>query len=74
MLLEIPFRIISLNQFERVNLAGERCYITGESDTRVLLFCPDGDRRIRIVGASDPLREKIAVQENLFTPPSGQNQ
>jgi hypothetical protein len=70
MLLEVPFRIISLNHFERVNLSGERCYITGENDSRILLYCPDGPRRIRVVGASEPVRDRVAVQENLFTPPS----
>jgi len=66
-ILSAPFRLVYQNQFQRADYKGERCYITGQRGTDLLLFCPDVVPRNRIVGAADSDLHRTPVVESIFT-------
>ena len=64
-------RLMFNTDFERVNYAGERCYLLGESSTEKLLHCPDrSPPRNQRVSLSDPTVHRTGVTENVFTGPT----
>ena len=71
LLLEAPYRLLWNNDATRVDLAGERCYVLGEHDSRLLLFCPDRNPpRNQIVDVRDPTVVRLSdPPESIFTPP-----
>jgi Protein kinase domain len=68
---ELPYRLMWRNKFERVTVAGDRCYAIGESAGDVLAFCPDAQppRRNRIVKSGDVSMRREGVVESIFTAP-----
>jgi len=68
---QVPFRLMYQSAFERVDLAGERCYRLGTREDQVLLHCPDvAPPRNRIVPSSDPTLRDRGVVESVFMPAS----
>ena len=57
------------NEFETVNWNGARCYILGERQDDVLLFCPRLDPpRNRIISRRTEKLERLGVKESVFSP------
>jgi hypothetical protein len=70
LLAEAPYRLFWNNATERVDYAGERCYVLGRRDQTVLLYCPDREApRVHPIDASDPAARFTNVRESIFTPP-----
>ena len=68
----LPYRITWHNQFERVEYAGERCYLIGQREGELLLYCADRDPpRNRTISGADPQLSRSGVIESIFTPPDG---
>jgi serine/threonine protein kinase len=69
-LCEWPYRIEWQNKMPRLDVAGERCYRTGEHLEDLLVYCPERTPpRNRIVKRGDPDVRDVGVSENIFTPP-----
>jgi hypothetical protein len=67
--IELPYRILWHNQFERIEIAGTRCYVIGEHADEWLVYCPEMDQpRNRIVARTDPGVHRTGVIESIFTP------
>jgi hypothetical protein len=61
------YRTLSYREFERVEWAGARCYITGQSAGEVLILCPSSDPpRNRTVRQNDPGLRRTGIIENVF--------
>ena len=74
-LLAMPYRLIFMNQSQRADYLGMRCYVTDsvprERPEQFLLYCPDAPiPKVRTArpGPSLILRDEI---ENIFTPRTG---
>ena len=70
LLLDFPYRLIvgHKRDFEAAEWAGERCYILGERQAQMLLYCPDAPvPRNRIVSGSDPSLKRLGVVQDIFT-------
>jgi hypothetical protein len=66
--MQIPYRLLWQADFERVDLAGTRCYETGRSGDQVMLFCPDANPpRNPLVSRDDPRLRSLGFIENVFT-------
>ena len=68
----LPYRLIYDSAFERVDYAGERCYLLGESHDESLVHCPQlSAPRNRTVPRGDPNVRRSGITENIFsgTPP-----
>jgi len=66
---ELPYRLVWKNNFERIGVAGERCYAIGETDRQLLAFCPDVQPpRNRIVARDSPGVQRSGVFESIYTP------
>jgi len=64
---ELPFRSLNYRDFERVDYAGSRCYITGETGGELLILCPAADPpRNRAVRRDDPQLHRMGIIENVF--------
>jgi len=63
-------RLMYSADFERVEYAGERCYVLGESSNDALLHCPDRNppRNLK-VSLSNPAVRRSGVPENVFSGP-----
>jgi serine/threonine protein kinase len=63
----LPHRTFSHRDFERVDFAGTRCYVIGQSADEFLLLCPgSAPPRNRAVRRDDPDLHRSGVVENLF--------
>lgn len=64
---ETPYRTFHHRDFERADVAGERCYIIGESGDELLMLCPGREPpRNRTVQRGDPQLRRLGVIENVF--------
>jgi predicted Ser/Thr protein kinase len=64
----LPYRLMFDNRFERVDYAGERCYVLGESGTESLLHCPDREPpRNQKIKRDDPAVHRAGISESIFT-------
>jgi hypothetical protein len=64
---ELPYRSFNYRDFERVEYASLRCYITGESGDEFLILCPATDPpRNRVVRKADPHLRRPGIIENVF--------
>jgi hypothetical protein len=64
---EWPYRTFSHREFERVEYAGSRCYITGQSGDELLVLCPSNPApRNRVVKRTDPALSRTGIIENVF--------
>jgi hypothetical protein len=69
MLHELPYRILFRNQAERLDAAGERCYLLGSAGDEWLVYCPDAPPpRNRVLKQNDPAVRRTGVVESIFTP------
>jgi serine/threonine-protein kinase len=69
LLLDFPYRLIVAHQrdFEAAVWEGDSCFILGERQAHLLLFCPDAAvPRNRIVRADDPNLKREGVLEDIF--------
>jgi serine/threonine protein kinase len=65
---EWPYRVLYHNEFEAVDFAGNRCYITAETTDQWLVFCPGVDPpRNHIVSRNDSRVRRLGVTENVFS-------
>jgi len=63
-----PYRVFYNTTVERIERAGQRCYMIGEDQNRLLLNCPDLDPpRNRIVSKSDASLHFVGVKESIFS-------
>jgi hypothetical protein len=72
---DAPYRSFNYRDFERVDYAGARCYVIGESGDDFLLLCPGSDPpRDRAVRRDDPRLHRLGIIENVFRGiPAAQN-
>jgi len=67
-----PYRILFQNRFERVSVAGIRCYLINERDREVFLFCPDSaPPRSKVLNLDLTPMDRSGQFESMFTPPFG---
>jgi hypothetical protein len=70
LLIEVPFRLLWRNEALRLDVAGERCYMLGESADEALIFCPDRNPpRNQVIKLNDPAVRRLGPVESIFTPP-----
>jgi hypothetical protein len=71
---EWPYRTFSHRDFERVEYAGARCYITGQTGEEFLVLCPSNPPpRNTVIERTDPALRRTGIIENVFrgvTPPA----
>ena len=68
LMLETPYRF-GWHFAERVDAAGERCYLLGEAAGDGLIYCPDRNPpRNRVINLSDPAVRRIGTAESIFSP------
>ena len=70
LLLDFPYRLIvgHKRDFQAVKWSGESCFMLGERQGHMLLFCPEAPPpRNRIVRADDPNLEKLGFVQDIFT-------
>ena len=66
---EVPYRIVWLSRFEKIDYAGARCYVIGAHADEMLVFCPDtAPPRNRVLTRTDPAIHKLGIVESVFTP------
>jgi serine/threonine protein kinase len=67
LLTEVSYRSLNHRDFERVDYAGSRCYIIGESGQEFLMLCPaSAPPRNRVVQRDDPQLRRLGIIENVF--------
>src|SRR5262249_13232534 len=69
LLLDFPYRLITgkKRDFEAAAWSGESCFVLGERQAQVLLFCPEAAvPRNRIVRADDPSLKRLGVVRDIF--------
>jgi hypothetical protein len=67
LLIAFSYRILTWRDFERVDLAGARCYITGQAGEEFLVLCPASTPpRNRVVGRDEPSLRRLGIIENVF--------
>ena len=65
---EWPYRTFYHNEFERIDYAGARCYIVGDSAQEFLIFCPEkSPPRNQTIRHDDANLRRLGVIENVFT-------
>jgi serine/threonine-protein kinase len=69
-LLAAPYRLFWHNEVEVALFDSRRCYVLGESDAEVRLFCPTLDvPRTRLIARTSPQLEMTGIVESLYTRP-----
>jgi len=64
---QLPYRVMNHREFERVELSGQRCYITGQTAEEFLVLCPGSDPpRNRAVRRDDGALRRLGIIENVF--------
>jgi serine/threonine protein kinase len=72
MMADVPYRLFSYSECERVDLGNLRCYAIGESGDDVLVYCPGSPPpRNRVVKRTDPSLHRLGIVESVFTPQPG---
>jgi Protein kinase domain len=69
-LLDFPYRLLAQGKrsFEAVRWSGDSCFILGERQGHLLLFCPEAETpRNRIVRNDDPGLERLGFIKDIFT-------
>jgi len=69
-LLNFPYRLLVMTKrnFEAVKWSTDSCYILGERQTHLLLFCPEAaPPRNRIVRSDDPNLKHLGFIQDIFT-------
>jgi serine/threonine protein kinase len=69
-LLEMPYRVLFHNAFERADFNESPCYVIGENRIELLLHCPMmPPPRNRIVKRDDPLLKRLGVKRSIYQYP-----
>jgi hypothetical protein len=64
---QLPYRVMNHREFERVDLSGQRCYITGQTSEEFLVLCPGSEPpRNRSVRRDDQTVRRLGIIENVF--------
>jgi hypothetical protein len=64
---EWPYRTFHHRELERADLAGNQCYVSGESGAELLLLCPGSEPpRNHVVARDDPRLRRLGRVENVF--------
>jgi hypothetical protein len=64
---QLPYRVMNHREFERVDLSGQRCYITGQTSEEFLVLCPGSEPpRNRSVRRDDQTMRRLGIIENVF--------
>jgi hypothetical protein len=67
LLIAFPYRILNWRDFERVDLAGNVCYLNGQTADELLILCPNSNPpRNRVVKRDDPTLHRLGIIENVF--------
>ena len=67
--LSLPFRVIYQNKFPVAKWDGQECYVTGERQDDLLLFCPSFQpSRNRVIKKASAGLDYAGRVENIFTP------
>ncbi len=67
----LPHRLMFNNNFDRLDYAGERCYLLGQSGDESLIHCPDlSPPRNRRILRGDPAVQRTGISESIFTGPT----
>lgn len=66
LMLEVPYMLFIQNDRPRSDFGTTRCYRIGARDDEVLLYCPDGQPRVRVVSAGDPQLQPVGTLESIF--------
>ena len=66
-LLCAPYRLVHGSDFQRADFNNQRCYIMGQRDDQLLLFCPDVVPRNHVIGTGDPAFIRTSTVENIFS-------
>jgi hypothetical protein len=67
LLREAPFRTFHRRDLERVDVAGARCYVGGETGIELLVLCPGVEPpRTRVVRRDDPQVRRLGITGNVF--------
>lgn len=69
LLLDFPYRLVvkGKREFEAVKWSGDSCFVLGERQAHLLLFCPEaGTPRNRIVRNDDPNLERLGFVKDIF--------
>jgi hypothetical protein len=66
--LTFPYRVFYQNRFDVATFQGEVCYVTGDRDGQMLLFCPHRtpSRNVRVAKGADGL-QYLGRSESLFS-------
>jgi protein kinase-like protein len=67
-LLDLPYRILWMNDSERVTYNNAQCYAIASKGDSVRLFCGSRTPRSMVVAANDPGLVRSQTTENIFTP------
>jgi serine/threonine protein kinase len=70
LLLDFPYRLLAQHkrEFDAVRMNSDPCFILGERQAHLLLFCPQADvPRNRIVRADDPNLKRLGFVQDIFT-------
>jgi hypothetical protein len=70
LLLDFPYRLLAQHkrEFAAVTMNGNSCYILGERQAQLLLFCPDAEvPRNRVIRADDPNLKRLGFVQDIFT-------
>ena len=65
-----PYRIVFQNEFEKIELDGQRGYILGEREGELLIYLPEAARNERrlVISDGDSRLHRLQVMENVFSP------
>ena len=69
LLLDFPYRLLAPHkrEFEAVTMNADSCFVLGERQAHLLLFCPQADvPRNRIVRADDPNLKRLGFVQDIF--------
>jgi hypothetical protein len=65
-----PYRVMFHNRFEKVDVAGDICYILGENRNELLVHCPAvSPPRNRIVERADPTVRRLGIRGSVYDSP-----
>ena len=66
----VPYRLMFLNKFERLDVNGERCYLVDELENDAFVFCTERKPpRNQVIRLDAPGVRRSGIFESMFVPP-----
>jgi hypothetical protein len=66
----VPYRLMFLNKFERLDVSGERCYLVDELENDAFVFCTERKPpRNQVIRLDAPGVRRSGIFESMFVPP-----